>query len=44
MDQDESGSINFEEWCEFLIVLPQQNFNMLVNEWGMFASTMIMPE
>jgi hypothetical protein len=43
MDQDRTSFINFEEWCEFLIVFPHKTFNKMVCHWGMFVSTMIVP-
>ena len=44
MDQDRTSFINFEEWCEFLIVFPHKTFKknkkVLVR---LFVSTMIVP-
>src|SRR5690606_28668244 len=44
MDQDKSGLISFDEWCEFLLIFPQQNIDYMVQQWQLYALTTLDPQ
>lgn len=44
MDQDQSGLISFDEWCQFLFLFPQQNIDYMVNQHKLYAMVNLHPQ
>lgn len=44
IDQDQSGLINFREWCEFLIMFPEKNLEEMVNKLNLISLTTMDPQ
>jgi solute carrier family 25 phosphate transporter 23/24/25/41 len=44
MDEDKSGLISFDEWCQFLLLFPEKNLKYVTDLWRLIAVTTILPQ
>lgn len=43
IDENNSGTITLEEWCQFLLFFPEENFNYIANLHNIYAATASIP-
>lgn len=43
IDGDKNGNVTLEEWCQFLLLFPEENYNYIANLHNIFAATASMP-